>query len=169
MGVYLTMNKNKGKEKKSKLNRFQLYFLYFLLFSFLGWAMETIFALFNLGYFVKRGFLFGPICPIYGYGALMLIIFFNKYKKNNLKLFTYSAIIFSTFEYIVSYCLSALFQMNWWDYTNEFINYIYPFFKTKINVLLSKIPYIVQSIIINTLLITFIVDTIFSCVRYLAV
>lgn len=185
------MNKNKGKEKKSKLNRFQLYFLYFLLFSFLGWAMETIFALFNLGYFVKRGFLFGPICPIYGYGALMLIIFFNKYKKNNLKLFTYSAIIFSTFEYIVSYCLSALFQMNWWDYTNEFmnlngrisifysfawgiiailfINYIYPFFKTKINVLLSKIPYIVQSIIINTLLITFIVDTIFSCVRYLAV
>lgn len=68
-------------KKKVKLNRIQLLILYFFLFAFLGWVMETLYAIYNLGHFVKRGFLYGPICPIYGYGALMLIIFFNKYQN----------------------------------------------------------------------------------------
>ena len=49
------------KSKKLKLNRVQLFILYFFLFSFIGWLMETIYAIFTLGYFVKRVFLFGPI------------------------------------------------------------------------------------------------------------
>ena len=109
-------------KKKVKLNRIQLLILYFFLFAFLGWVMETLYAIYNLGHFVKRGFLYGPICPIYGYGALMLIIFFNKYKKHNFKLFIYSAVVFSAFEYFVSYILDAMFAMHWWDYTNEFFN-----------------------------------------------
>ena len=84
--------------------------------------METLYAIYNLGHFVKRGFLYGPICPIYGYGALMLIIFFNKYQKHNFKLFICSAVVFSAFEYFVSYILDAMFAMHWWDYTNEFFN-----------------------------------------------
>lgn len=183
------MNEAIIKNKKAKLNRFQLYILYFFLFSFIGWLMETLFAIYNLGHFVKRGFLYGPICPIYGYGALMLILFLNRYKKKNLKLFVYSAIIFSAFEYVVSYGLDALFSMHWWDYTNEFcnlngrisifysfawgiiailfINHIYPFFKKKVNILLSKTNYIIQVILVNTFLVIFIVDTAISCMRYL--
>ncbi len=183
------MTKTLMKNKRTKLNRFQLYILYFFLFSFFGWLMETLFAIYNFGYFVKRGFLYGPICPIYGYGALMLILFLNRYKKNNFKLFIYSSIIFSIFEYIVSYCLDALFAMHWWDYTHEFfnlngrisifysfawgiiailfINHIYPFFKKKINIILSKTNYIFQTIIVNTFFIIFLVDTLLSCVRYL--
>ena len=67
-------------KKKVKLNRFQILILYFLLFACIGWIMETLYAIYNLGHFVKRGFLYGPICPIYGYGALILIMFFYKYK-----------------------------------------------------------------------------------------
>lgn len=52
-------------KKKVKLNRIQLLILYFFLFAFLGWVMETLYAIYNLGHFVKRGFLYGPICPIY--------------------------------------------------------------------------------------------------------
>ena len=63
-------------KKKVKLNRFQILILYFLLFACIGWIMETLYAIYNLGHFVKRGFLYGPICPIYGYGALILIMFF---------------------------------------------------------------------------------------------
>ena len=133
--------------------------------------------------------MYGPICPIYGYGALILIMFFYRYKNHNFKLFIYAAVIFSVFEYSVSYILDAMFAMHWWDYTNEFfnlngrisifysfawgiiailfINHIYPFFKKHVNIILSKIPYAMQIILLYTFLLLFIVDTIASCVRYL--
>ena len=176
-------------QKKIKLARWQTYILYFFIFAFMGWLMETIYALFSLGHFVKRGFLYGPICPIYGYGALMLILFLGKYKHKDLPLFIYAAIIFSTFDYIVSFGLDALFSMHWWDYTGEFmnlngrisafysfawgiiailfINHIYPFLKKKLNLILSKIPYGLQSFILKIFSFTFILDTVASCVRYL--
>lgn len=178
-----------NESKKVKLNRIQIFILYFFLFAFLGWVMETLYAIYNLGYFTKRGFLYGPICPIYGFGALMLIAFLGRYRKNNLKLFVYAAILFSAFEYVVSYGLDALFSMHWWDYTNDFfnlngrisifysfawgiiaivfINHVYPFFKKKINLILSKIPYTIQLSLIYILGGIWIVDTILSFIRYL--
>lgn len=176
-------------KKKLRLNRIQTYILYFFIFAFMGWLMETIYAIFTLGYFVKRGFLYGPLCPIYGYGALMLILFLGKSKNKNLQLFIYAAIIFSAFEYMVSFGLDALFSMHWWDYTGEFmnlngrisifysfawgiiailfINHVYPFFKEKMDWISSKIPYSIQTITINLLFSAFIVDTVASCIRYL--
>lgn len=176
-------------QKKLKLNRFQLFILYFFLFAFIGWIMETVYALFTLGHFVKRGFLFGPICPIYGYGALMLIYFLGRYRKNNFKLFCYAAILFSAFEYVTSYVLDALFAMHWWDYSNDyfnlngritlsfsiawgiiailFVNHVYPFFKKKLNIILAKISYKVKSCIIYILSFVFVIDTIASCIKYL--
>ncbi len=176
------------EKKKIRLNKTQFLILYFFLFSFLGWLLETIFCVFKLGYFTKRGFLFGPICPIYGFGGLILIMVLSKYKKDNLKLFIYSAFIFSAFEYIVSYILEAIFSMHWWDYTGEFlnlngrigafyflawgviaivfINHIFPFLKKKINILLSKIPYKVQVAILRLLCSIGSIDTIASFIRY---
>ena len=177
------------KVNKKRLPRIYLYFIYFLVFSIIGWLLETAFSFYSLGHFTKRGFLYGPLCPIYGWGALILIMFFSTYKKHNLKLFIYAALIFSVFEYIVSFGMEALFSLKWWDYTNEFmnlngrisifysfawgiiailvINFIYPFFKKKINILLSKIPYKVQFITINILACVFLTDTILSFIRYL--
>ena len=177
--------------QKLKLSRFELYVLYFFIFAFIGWLMETIYAIFTLGHFVKRGFLYGPICPIYGYGALMLILFLAKYRKNNLKLFVYAAIIFSAFEYVVSYGLDALFAMHWWDYTNKFfnlngritlsfsvawgliailfINHIYPFLKKKVNLFLSKFSYSLQITIVRVFSLIFVVDTVASFIRYLSI
>ena len=147
-------------KKKVKLNRLQVLILYFFLFACIGWLMETSYAIYNLGHFVKRGFLYGPICPIYGYGALILIIFFNKYKKHNFKLFVYAAVIFSAFEYLVSYILDAMFAMHWWDYTNEFFNLngrisiFYSFAWGKIailfiNIILSNINLYIQILLKN--------------------
>lgn len=176
-------------KSKPKLNRAQVCILYFFLFAFIGWLMETLYAIYNLGHFTKRGFLYGPICPIYGYGALILILFLGKYRKNNFKLFIYAAVLFSVFEYIASYALDALFSMHWWDYSNEFfnlngrisifysfawgiiailvINFIYPFFKKKINIILSKIPYSIQITIVYVLFAIFVTDTVLSFIRYL--
>lgn len=195
-GIYMEEEKNlivieKTKEKntKKRLSRVQLYFLYFLIFSIIGWIAETFYSLYELGHFTKRGFLFGPLCPIYGWGAIILIIFFSKYKNHSAKLFIYSAVIFSIFEYVVSYGMDALFASQWWDYTNEFfnlngrisifysivwgiaailfVNHIYPYIKKKFNLVLSKIPYSVQ---IWTLRISFAIllfDNIMSFAKYL--
>ena len=98
------------------------YITYFFIYSFLGWLIETIYALFVHGYFVKRGFLFEPICPIYGFGAVLLLIATKKlYKKPFLK-FLIAAIAFTLFEYIVSFLLEMLFGLRWWDYSNDFLN-----------------------------------------------
>ncbi len=179
------------KKKTKKLTKTQTYILYFFLFAFLGWCMETIYGFIVLGHFTKRGFLYGPLCPIYGYGALILIVFLGKYRNQSFKLFVYSAVIFSVFEYLASYVLEVLFHSYWWDYTNDFFNlngrisifyslawgiiaiifvgHLYPFFKKKVNLVLSKIPYKIKIFLLHIVCIIFIVDTILSCVRYLNV
>lgn len=183
------MNIEIKENSPKKLSKIQMYVLYFFLFSFLGWCMETIYGFIVLGHFIKRGFLYGPLCPIYGYGALILIIFLSKYKNNSLKLFTYSAVIFSVFEYIVSYILEVLFHSYWWDYTNDFFNlngrisifytiawgvisiifvgHLYPFLEKKLDKIFSKISYNLKIISINILSIIYIADTVLSCIRYL--
>lgn len=180
------LQKYKNTCKLSKINSL---ILYFFIFAFLGWVLESLYSIYELGHFIKRGFLFGPICPIYGYGAIMLITFLNKYKKNSFKLFLYSIVIFSAFEYLVSFILDALFAAHWWDYTNDFfnlngrisifysfvwgviailfINHIYPFLKSKIDIILDKIPYSFQIMLLRLIICIFIVDTFLSCIRYI--
>ena len=92
--------------------------LFFFIYAFIGWLLETLYCAYELGHLTKRGFLLGPICPIYGYGALILLIFLQPFKDNNVKLFFASAIIFSIFEYLVGFSLEALLLMEFWDYTN---------------------------------------------------
>ena len=188
-GISIENTNHKRNITRKKLPRVYLYFIYFILFAFIGWLLETCFSFYALGHFTKRGFLYGPLCPIYGWGALILIMFFGRYRKNNLKLFIYAAIVFTAFEYLVSYGMEALFSLKWWDYTEEFmnlngrvsifytfawgiiailfINFIYPFFKKKLNILLSKIPYKVQVTIVYILFTVFITDTVLSCINNL--
>lgn len=109
-----TIVNNKLIKNKSKFIEFVPYIFYFFIFSFLGWLMETMFCYGLLGQFTKRGFLYSPICPIYGTGALILMIYLDKSKSNNsyIKLFILFTIIFSFFEYIVGFALDALLQLD---------------------------------------------------------
>ncbi len=179
----------KKKKKKNRLNRFYMMLLYFCIYAFLGWLMETAYAYYVFGHFVKRGFLFGPLCPIYGFGGVILYSLLAKYKKSPLKLFFYSAIVFSAFEYVAGFMLDALFQTRWWDYTGEFlnlngrisiffsfvwgicsilfINYIHPFIKKKLNLVLKDMPYLLQKVVANLILIVLTFDTTLSCIRHL--
>ena len=178
----------KTKKISKKQMNFRYFVLYFLIYSFIGWLLETFYAVTTLGHFVKRGFLYGPLCPIYGWGAIILIKFLNKYKSNSLKLFFSSAIVFSIFEYIVGFCLDALFQAKWWDYTDNFmnlngrisiffsfawgiigilfINHIHPSIEKHVKMVLKKIPHAIQIILIDSTFIYVAVDTILSCLKY---
>ena len=83
-----TMENIKSKGIKAISIRYLL--LYYLIYAIIGWLLETAYAVGTLGHFVKRGFLFGPLCPIYGWGAVILISFLKKYKSKPFKLFVYS-------------------------------------------------------------------------------
>ncbi|MCI7442514.1 MAG: putative ABC transporter permease [Clostridium sp.] len=96
-------------------------FVYFVLYSFLGWGCETIYCSIDDKKFVNRGFLNGPFCPIYGTGALLVIDIFMKYKDDLVVLFILSVVITSIVEYITSYLLEKIFNLQLWDYS------IYPF------------------------------------------
>ncbi len=173
------------------ISKFQKMAIYFFIYAFLGWICEEIFCVVSTHEFVKRGFLLGPICPIYGYGALILILFFNDYKKKPVSLFILASIIFSIFEYITDFFLQALFATRFWDYSGFFLNinsritlsfavlwgfgsliiikFLHPFITKVLGKILSKIPFKVQHVVIDILLVIMFLDTITSSIRYLEI
>ena len=91
----------------------------FVFYSFLGWACETIFCSFARKRFINRGFLNGPFCPIYGFGALLVLNLFGRYQDDLLALFLLSIIVTSAVEYVTSFVLEKLFHLSLWDYSGR--------------------------------------------------
>lgn len=98
------------------------YFLYFIIYSFIGWSMEVICKLFEQKKFINRGFLIGPICPIYGYGVLLIIILIGRETKDILAVFLKAILVCSVLEYFTSYFMEKLFKARWWDYSKRKYN-----------------------------------------------
>lgn len=92
-------------------------FLYFIIASFLGYVAEVIKCSINYKKLVNRGFLFGPICPIYGVGFVLITWLLTKYQNDLLALFLLGALITSAIEYYTSYILEVIFHNRWWDYS----------------------------------------------------
>ncbi|WP_160677925.1 putative ABC transporter permease [Clostridium sp. C8-1-8] len=106
------------------LNGFSLYEIvfFFAIYSFLGWCIEVAYAYTNRGYFVNRGFLYGPFCPIYGVGFVAIIVFLDKFKDNLIALYILSTLLTSIIEYVTGYLLEKIFKSKWWDYTEDPFN-----------------------------------------------
>ena len=98
-----------------------LYFVCFVIFSLLGWLYESIYCTINTHHWDNRGFLFGPICPIYGTGAIVATIIFNELFQGRevslWKIFLISMLGSAVLEFVTSYVLEKLFHAVWWDYS----------------------------------------------------
>lgn len=90
----------------------------FLIYAFLGWCTEVAYAAFRQGRFVNRGFLNGPVCPIYGFGAVMVIALLTPLKSDVTLMFVCSVLITSVLEYVTGYALDKIFSDKWWDYSD---------------------------------------------------
>lgn len=99
-----------------------IYILFFFIYSFLGWCLEVICKLISEKKFINRGFLIGPICPIYGYGVLIMTLFFKQYLKEPFTLFILIIVSCSILEYLTSYFLEKIYHTRWWDYTYRRFN-----------------------------------------------
>lgn len=98
------------------------YFLLFMLYAFLGWCLEVICKLVSDHKFINRGFLIGPYCPIYGYGAIIMTLLLKKYLDDPVTLFIMIILTCSILEYFTSYILEKLFATRWWDYSTYKFN-----------------------------------------------
>lgn len=98
------------------------YIWYFFIYSFLGWCLEVIYASLDSEDFVNRGFLNGSYCPIYGFGAVCEIFLLTKFVNYPICLYIISVVITTVLEFITGYILEKIFNLQWWDYTNEKFN-----------------------------------------------
>lgn len=154
--------------------------LLFFIYGFLGWILEVIYTRVTEKKWINRGFLIGPICPIYGCGCLLIIFILSRYDNDLFVSFLSSLFICSILEYFTSYLLEKIFNARWWDYSQFKFNIngricletmlpfgvlatlVVCFVNPLLLNLLNKIPFIVRTIIPLILLIIFLVDVIVS-------
>ncbi len=155
--------------------------LWFFIYSIYGWIYETIFCSIQSGYFVERGFFYGPYLPIYGFGALFVIILLHR-RMTRLQQFLLSLIVTTALEYATSYILEVIFHKTWWDYTNYYfqlngricllaallfgvlgvllINYVHPFVKKRTDKITRHTKIILSSSFASILFIDFLYSVI---------
>jgi uncharacterized membrane protein len=152
------------------------FLLWFFLYSFVGWAWETALFTVQERRFVNRGFLNGPFCPIYGFGALLLLLVIGQRINNIFALFFIAVVLTTSLEYLTAVLLENIFHAKWWDYSMFPLNYkgrisvisssvfgifavlqrkyIHPFVKS----LTDQIPEYLKSIILFLIFIYIIID-----------
>ena len=102
-------------------NVYQLLML-FLVYSFLGWCVEVSFVAVTTGRVVNRGFLNGPVCPIYGVGMLGALLLLEPVSDNLVLLFFLGMLLCTLVELIGGWILERAFHTRWWDYTDKPFN-----------------------------------------------
>ena len=156
-----------------------------LIYGFFGWCGEVAFAAVKDGKFVNRGFLNGPICPIYGFGVLIVTVALEPIANNIPLLFVGSVVFTSLLEFITGFVLERLFHEKWWDYSNVRFNikgYICPqfsllwgvaatlivlFLHPSVMWLVGKIPVNIGIVLICVLSAAFIADLVFTLIGIL--
>lgn len=171
------------KEGKQMDNTFFHILTYFVIYSFLGWILESIVRTICERRIINTGFLIGPFCPIYGFGAIIMILFLDQFKNNIILLFFSSFIILSLWEYVVGVLLEKFFATKYWDYSDHkfnykgricltnsiawgilgvlFINYIHP----TITQLLEYVDFIYVAIITSIIAVILLIDAIISIIK----
>ena len=95
---------------------------YFIIYSFIGWVLESTYKSVLQKRWVNSGFLHGPICPIYGYGAMIMYLSLRNLTDNIFILFWFGLIVLSAFEYVVGWFLEITFKTKYWDYSKKMFN-----------------------------------------------
>ena len=97
--------------------------MWFLVYSILGWVVESVYISICNKKLTNRGFSRGPLCPIYGVGALTVYFILYPYSHNRVLLFLLGAILATLIEWITACIMQKLFGEVWWDYHDKPLNY----------------------------------------------
>ena len=99
---------------------FSLYHVlaFFLIYSCIGWCLEVIYAAATTGQLVNRGFLNGPVCPIYGFGMVIVLFALTPLQNSILLLYIGGVILPSALELVGGWLLYKVYHTRWWDYSD---------------------------------------------------
>ena len=96
---------------------------WFYIYSFLGWLWETCYVSVRKGKLINRGFINGPLCTIYGCGALAVYLILLPISDNLLLLFVGGVVVATALEYVTAVLMENIFHTSWWDYSDNKFNY----------------------------------------------
>lgn len=96
---------------------------YMILYSFIGWVWECCYVSVLEKKVVNRGFVSGPVCTIYGVGALAIYLILKPLAGKWVLLFFSGVILATALEYVTATVMESLFHTSWWDYTDFKFNY----------------------------------------------
>lgn len=96
---------------------------WFLIYSFLGWVWETAYVSLKEGEFINRGFINGPLCTIYGHGAVTVYLILKPLEDNTILLYFGGMIVATLLEYFTAVLMEAIFHTSWWDYSDQKFNF----------------------------------------------
>ena len=156
---------------------------YFIIYSFLGWIMESVFRSICEKKLINTGFLRGPFCPIYGFGATIMFLFLGQFENRLILLFGIAIIVLTAWEYLVGVILETLFHTKYWDYSNHkfnfqgricltnsicwgilgvlFVRYIHPF----VQGIIAKIDVSLLNYVVAILFMVFLVDMVTTIIH----
>ena len=100
------------------LDELTTWILYFFIYSCLGWIFESLYCSIKAKppHLINRGFLFGPLCPIYGVGAVLVTFFIEPLHLDWFLEILLIMLICSVIEYIASYAMEKKYHVRWWSY-----------------------------------------------------
>ncbi len=96
---------------------------WFFAYSILGWIVESIYMSICNKKLTNRGFIHGPICPIYGIGGLSVHIILSRFAGNYVALYIVGALLATSLEFLTAKLMIRVFGFVWWDYSNKPFNY----------------------------------------------
>ena len=166
------------------------YVLTFFLYSAVGWFIESCYCSVRPRKWINRGFLYGPMCPIYGSGAVMLSLALGQFSRLSIHwhgffitpVFTFllGALLADVLEFFTSLIMEKLFHARWWDYSQKKFNiqgriclthtlywggatliFLY-FIDPRVSALLLSIPVTYRRIITGVIFAVFLVDLILT-------
>lgn len=96
---------------------------WFFIYSFLGWVWESCYVSVKERKLVNRGFVMGPVCTIYGFGAVSVYLILKPVSENLLWLYLGGVVVPTILEYLTAVLMESVFHTSWWDYSQNRFNF----------------------------------------------
>ena len=115
-------NERKGEEEMYTYNLTQ-WLAFFIIYCFIGWCWESSFVSVKKKKWVNRGFMHGPLLPIYGSGAVLILFVSLPFKAHPVAVYFAGMIAATILEYVTGVLMESLFKVRYWDYSNQKFNF----------------------------------------------
>lgn len=96
---------------------------FFYMYCFFGWCFESTYVSIRTKKFVNRGFMRGPFLPLYGSGAIMMLVVSMPFQENIILTYFAGCVGATTLEYVTAVAMETLFKIRYWDYSNQKFNF----------------------------------------------